>query len=141
MSGRRIPDEVKDRVREQAGNRCGYCLSPQHLILGFLEIEHIIPIAKGGPDAEENLWLACRLCNYFKATQTTGFDPETGQELPLFNPRRQQWRDHFGWTTDGTKVVGRTPCGRSTIIALQLNNIISVMVRREWGAAGWHPPG
>jgi hypothetical protein len=36
--------------------------------------------------------------------------------------------------------MGRTTCGRATIIALQLNNMIAIMVRREWVAAGWHPP-
>ncbi len=38
------------------------------------------------------------------------------------------------------RIIGKTPCGRATVIALQLNNWIAVMVRREWIAAGWHPP-
>jgi hypothetical protein len=29
-------------VREAAKNRCGYCLSPQQLVMARLEIEHII---------------------------------------------------------------------------------------------------
>ncbi|WP_260441293.1 HNH endonuclease [Microcystis sp. M31BS1] len=36
----------------------------------MLEIEHIIPKAKGGSDDEYNLWLACRLCNGYKGRQT-----------------------------------------------------------------------
>jgi 5-methylcytosine-specific restriction endonuclease McrA len=63
VSDGRIPKDVRDRVREQAGNRCGYCLCPQRLLYGPLEIEHIIPRADGGSDEEENLWLACRMCN------------------------------------------------------------------------------
>ena len=61
MSGGNRPAEVRARVRAEAGERCGYCLSPQRLVLGWLEIEHIIPTARGGADAEDNLWLACRL--------------------------------------------------------------------------------
>jgi hypothetical protein len=105
-----------------------------------LEIEHIIPQAQGGSDGEENLWLACRLCNNYKNAQTDGLDPETGHRVSLFNPRRQRWSDHFTWSEDGTRILGRTPCGRSTVVCLQLNNIIAVVVRREWVSAGWHPP-
>lgn len=66
--------------------------------------------------------------------------PLTGEEVPLFNPRKQLWAEHFMWSEDGTQVVGLTSCGRATVITLQLNNVIAVMVRREWVAAGWHPP-
>ena len=139
MSTEWIPELLRIKIREQAGNRCGYCLSPQHLVLGLLEIEHLFPRAKGGTDEEDNLWLACRLCNGFKAVQTEGPDPDGGQEVRLFNPRRQQWKEHFRWSEDGTRIMGITACGRATVLALQLNNWIAVMVRREWVAAGWHP--
>src|SRR5438477_7932007 len=114
MSRPPIPREIQDRVRADAGERCGYCLSPQHLVLGLLEIEHIVPRAKGGTDAEENLWLACRLCNGFKAAQTHARDPQPGRRVRLFNPRQQRWSRHFGWSADGTRIVGRTACGGAT---------------------------
>lgn len=140
MSDGYISEEVRARVRAQAGDRCGYCLSPQHLVLGWLEMEHLLPTAHGGGDEEANLWLACRLCNGFKSDQTDGLDPVTGRRVPLFNPRRQRWSDHFGWSRDGTQVLGKSACGRATVIALQLNNAIAVTVRTHWVAAGWHPP-
>jgi 5-methylcytosine-specific restriction endonuclease McrA len=64
------------------------------LILGLLEIDHIIPTANGGTDEEENLSLACRLCNGFKASQTEARDPATGQLVSHFDPRRQRWPEH-----------------------------------------------
>lgn len=70
-----VSEEIRGRVRERAGNRCGYCLSRQEYVLGFLEIDHIIPEARGGTNDEENLWLACRLCNHYKSAQTHGRDP------------------------------------------------------------------
>src|SRR5262245_17940948 len=91
----KIPKEAQRRVRAQARNRCGYCISSQKYILGLLEMEHIHPEALGGTDDEENLWLACRLCNGFKGIQTHGRDPITGRRVKLFNPRRQQWKRHF----------------------------------------------
>jgi len=60
--------------------------------------------------------------------------------VPLFNPRRQRWLDHFSWSDDGTRVVGITPAGRATVMALRLNNAEIVAARRRWVAVGWHPP-
>jgi hypothetical protein len=135
-----VSEVVRAQIRERAQDRCGYCQSPQQYVLGLLELDHIIPIAKGGTDAEDNLWLACRLCNGFKGTQTHARDPGTSRWVRLFNPRRQGWVRHFRWSDDGTRIIGRTVCGRATVVALQLNHVIAVMVRREWVAAGWHPP-
>src|SRR5262245_27249968 len=101
-----IPVDVSRRVRAAARNRCGYCLSPQHLVMARLEIEHIIPIVKGGRSEESNLWLSCPLCNRYKSDQTIVQDPETGQIVSLFNPREQNWLEHFSWTTDGLRIVG-----------------------------------
>jgi hypothetical protein len=140
VSGARIPDDVRTRVRAESGDRCGYCLARQRYVLGLLEIEHVIPRALGGTDDEQNLWLSCRLCNSFKGTSTHGVDPSTGTTVPLFDPRRQSWGEHFAWSDDGLHIVGRSGCGRATVGVLQLNNAIAVMVRGEWIAAGWHPP-
>ena len=86
------------------------------------------------------MWLACRLCNNFKSDQTLAGDPETGDKVRVYDPRRQVWSEHFEWNSDGTQILGRTACGRATAIALRLNNLIAVTVRRHWVAAGWHPP-
>jgi HNH endonuclease len=135
-----IPENVKTRVREAAKNRCGYCQSLQKYVLGVLEIEHIIPKASGGNDNEENLWLSCRLCNSYKGIQTKATDPISDQTVQLFNPRTQKWSQHFTWSEDRAYIVGSTPCGRATVLALQLNNIYAVTVRQAWTSVGWHPP-
>ncbi len=140
MSPGSIPKKLRARIQTQADNRCGYCQSPQKYVLGVLEIDHIVPQAQGGTDDEENLWLACRMCNGFKGTQTHKRDPVTGRRVKLFNPRKQHWSRHFAWSEDGIRIIGRTACGRATVIALQLNHVVVVMVRREWVTAGWHPP-
>ncbi|MGL6344489.1 MAG: HNH endonuclease [Waterburya sp.] len=135
-----ISEALKKQIRTEAANRCGYCLSLQKYVLGVLEIEHIIPQAKGGTDEPSNLWLACRLCNSYKGVQTTALDPKTGKNTQLFNPRQQKWSQHFQWSNDGTQVEGKTAIGRATVNALQLNNFIAVTVREQWVQAGWHPP-
>jgi 5-methylcytosine-specific restriction endonuclease McrA len=134
-----LSESLKARIREQANNQCGYCRSLQQYVLGILEIEHIIPKAAGGSDDEDNLWLACRLCNGYKGTKSQGTDPVTQQTVRLYNPRQQIWSEHFSWIHNGTHVAGLTPTGRATVVALKLNNPYAVVVRKAWVTAGWHP--
>lgn len=47
-----------------AGFRCGYCLTSQRVIGPLLEIDHIVPQAQGGTHDEDNLFLACPMCNW-----------------------------------------------------------------------------
>jgi len=135
-----IPEDIRQRVRESANNQCGYCRSLQKYVLGILEIDHIIPKAVGGSDNEENLWLACRLCNSYKGMQTHAKDPLTNRKVRLFNPRKQTWVRHFTWSDSGAYISGLTASGRATVVALQLNNPYAVAVRQAWISAGWHPP-
>jgi 5-methylcytosine-specific restriction endonuclease McrA len=136
-----IAVEVAGRVREEARNRCGYCLSPQRLVMARLQIEHILPRSKGGTSEEANLWLSCPLCNNYKGDQTEARDPETGETAPLFNPRLQKWSEHFAWTSDGLRIVGKTATGRATVVALHLSDDPDALeVRSHWVIAGWHPP-
>ncbi|PZO16897.1 MAG: hypothetical protein DCF25_11930 [Leptolyngbya foveolarum] len=95
---RYISAALAQRIRTSAQNRCGYCLSPQRLVMARLEIEHIIPLIKGGTNNESNLWLACPLCNGHKSSKIKAADPKTGKSVPLFNPRTQIWADHFCWS-------------------------------------------
>jgi hypothetical protein len=106
-----------------------------------LEIEHIIPLAKGGNSLEANLWLACPLCNRYKGEQTQAVDPITQEVVPLFNPRMQNWFEHFQWSDDGLLIIGLTSCGRATVNALHLSDDADALtVRSYWVLAGWHPP-
>jgi hypothetical protein len=106
-----------------------------------LEIEHIIPVAKGGDSSEANLWLSCPLCNRFKSDRTSARDPDTGNEVPLFNPRTQRWSEHFRWSDDGIRVLGLTAIGRATVALLHLaDDPDALVVRMHWVRAGWHPP-
>jgi hypothetical protein len=138
---KKIPPDLAQRVRAAARNRCGYCLSPQHLVMARLEIEHIVPLAKGGTDVESNLWLACPFCNGHKGDKTSAIDPITRQSVALFNPRTQHWFDHLHSIENGLYIIGLTSIGRATVDALHLSdNPEALTVRRYWVVAGWHPP-
>jgi 5-methylcytosine-specific restriction endonuclease McrA len=57
--------EVREYLLDKWSRTCAYC-SKQHIPL---QIEHIIPRAKGGTDRVSNLTLACETCNRAKGTQ------------------------------------------------------------------------
>jgi hypothetical protein len=120
---------------------CGYCQSPQRLVQARLEIEHIVPLSRGGTSDEANLWLRCPLCNRFKADRVSARDPETGADAPFFHPRNQRWSDHFRCSEDSVRIIGLTPTGRATLAALHLaDDPDAIEVRGYWVLAGWHPP-
>ena len=137
---RYISKSLKAKIRRQAKSRCGYCLRSESLIGMPMEFEHLLPIALGGQTVEENLWLSCRRCNEFKGKQISSIDPETEESVPIFNPRIQNWNEHFCWNDEGTEIIGITPIGRGTINALNLNEEIIVVTRRLWVSVGWFPP-
>jgi hypothetical protein len=104
-----------------------------------------MPQSLGGSDEPDNLALACHRCNERHYNFTSAIDLQTQDEIPLFNPRQQQWSDHFIWTKDGTRILGKTPTGRATCNRFDLNDECrdepSIQIaRRFWVTAAWHPP-
>ena len=138
-AARALPDAVRQAVRERSDYRCGYCLAPEALLYATLRIDHILPRAAGGSDEEDNLWASCDPCNLHKADKTTGTDPDTGQSVPLFNPATQHWTEHFMLDADHATILGLTPIGRATVVALKLNNPDVLALRRRWASVGWYP--
>jgi hypothetical protein len=84
------------------------------------EVEHIIAEKHGGDTVFDNLALACPFCNRAKGCDIASIDPLSGTLTPLFNPRTQEWSDHFAF--DGAMIVPRTAVGRVTAIILQFNH-------------------
>ncbi len=139
MSRPHVPEALRQRVADQAGHRCGYCLTHEQIGGYSMFLDHLVPVSSGGPTEEWNLWLACGECNH-KSDRTHVPDPETGTIVPLFNPRRQRWADHFAWSGYPDRINALTAVGRATLHALHLNRPNLVAARRYWIIAGVHPP-
>jgi hypothetical protein len=140
MSRTYIAKSLRERVAVQARHRCGYCLTTEAIVGTPMEMDHLIPEALGGLTEEDNLWLACSLCNDHKGDRIAAPDPVTGELVRLFDPRHQVWSDHFHWTAEGDRIVGLTPTGRATVALLNLNRPALVRARQAWVMVGWHPP-
>lgn len=89
---------------------------------------------------EDNLCLSCAWCNSFKGVKTEAEDPQSGRITRLFNPRLDEWNDHFVWDQASIQIMGLTAIGRVTVSTLRMNNEYILPARRHWVEAGWHPP-
>lgn len=90
-----MTEDLGAAVRRRAGNRCEYCHLPQDAFRRPFHIEHIIAKQHGGQIELKNLALACWYCNLKKGPNLAGIDPESGNTVALFNPRTDEWADHF----------------------------------------------
>lgn len=140
MSGRYIPVEIKQKVTQHSGNGCEYCRCLGKYALHTFNIDHIIPLSKGGLTIFNNLAYSCSGCNSFKSNKTTAIDPQTQQEVLLFNPRADNWNEHFKWSDNALQMTGLTAIGRATIHALKLNRERVVNFRQLTILSGEHPP-
>lgn len=88
-----------------------------------------------GVSSAENLAFKCLPCNKRKGPNLSSLDPATGALTPLFDPRTQDWPEHFELNQDGD-IAGRTPVGRATVGLLELNIADRLEERRLFIAAG-----
>jgi len=134
---RSISRELDREVRQRAGHRCEYCHLPQSCTTLRLWVDHIIATQHHGPTASENLALCCRGCNRHKGPNVSGVDNVTGAITPLFNPRTQNWEEHFRW--HGVMLSGLTDVGRTTIDVLSINSPERMDARTVLLASGDFP--
>jgi 5-methylcytosine-specific restriction endonuclease McrA len=138
MSGY-ISQSMAREVRQRADNLCEYCLLPQDSQEAAFHVDHIQPRSRGGETSLDNLALSCVSCSLRKAARCRVRDPRTGKLVPLFNPRSDNWTDHFA-LTKRWHISGCSPVGRATIEALGMNRETLIAIRRELALLGRYPP-
>ncbi|MBE2269581.1 MAG: HNH endonuclease [Anaerolinea sp.] len=115
-----ISAELRRLVYDRAQGCCEYCRLNQEDAGFAFHFEHIIAEKHGGQTTSENLCLSCPACNAYKGSDLSSVDWDNGQEVvPLFNPRKNQWADHF--QVEGARIVPRTAHGRVTTFLLRFN--------------------
>jgi hypothetical protein len=124
-------------VESRARGLCEYCLIHQDDTFLGCQVEHIISEKHAGPTVDTNLALACVFCNRAKGTDLGSVLPTTGELCRFFNPRTDQWSDHF--LVDGIRIVALTDIGQVTVRMLQLNDADRLLEREQLGAVGRYP--
>jgi len=132
-----IPLALRHLVFERARQRCEYCLIHQDVSIYSHEVDHIVALKHGGQTQADDLAVACLPCNRSKGSDLTTFDPVSNALVPLFNPRRHTWSEHF--ILQDASIVGLTPIGRATVVLLKLNASTRLLHRRTLIAQGRYP--
>lgn len=138
MTSARISPTLRREVRERAKGCCEYCLLPEEQAFFPHEPDHITATKHGGQSTAENLAFACFDCNRFKGSDIASIDPASGELTRLFNPRTQEWRDHF--VVEDGRINPQTAIGRATERILRLNLPSRVEVREILEKTGRYPP-
>ena len=131
-----MDEALQQLVWQRAARRCEYCQVPADVALLPFQIDHIIAEKHGGVSVADNLALSCERCNSHKGPNIAGY--LEGQQVPLFNPRKDRWIDHFVW--EGAVLMGKTPVGRVTIDVLAINMPYRIALRAALIDEGIFPP-
>lgn len=137
MSRTYITTALRQQVQERAGYRCEYCLVRDQSVLLPHTIDHVIAEQHNGKTVFENLAQACIHCNRQKGPNIASLDPDTGILVPLFNPRLQQWAEHF--QLKGAIILAATPIGRATVNLLKFNSRERIRIRQKLLAIHCYP--
>ncbi|MBX3082979.1 MAG: HNH endonuclease [Anaerolineae bacterium] len=129
-----VSETLRRLVAERAHHRCEYCKLPENDSYASFQIDHIIATKHGGKTTEANLCLSCANCNGHKGSDLASLDPRTEKITLLFNPRTDQWTNHF--KMNGAYIEGLTSEGRATARLLQFNARIRLRVRELLLASG-----
>ena len=113
-----------------------HCLAPEELSNKEFQVEHIAPRVRGGSEELKNLALACIRCNLSKAAAQTAPDRESVQEIPLFNPRTDDWSACFSFVlqpaNERALIEGNNAVGRASVRRLRMNTVQAARARWRW---------
>jgi HNH endonuclease len=140
MTKHTLSNALRLAVILRAAKCCEYCKSQDKYSPTSFTIDHILPESLDGTSEFENLAYACFLCNRLKSNKLKVFDVLSGKWIPLFNPRKDLWHEHFAWNEDTTQIMGISSIGRCTVKELQLNREKLIEYRNSIIPFGGHPP-
>jgi len=135
---RYISDTLRRLVATRANFRCEYCRVPEIGTFYSLQIDHITSLKHSGETAAENLAYACTLCNRSKGTDLGTRLEKGGAIIPFFNPRRDDWFEHFEADENGV-IVPKSLIGEATTKIFGMNHADSIIERKLLIASGKYP--
>lgn len=136
MSGY-VPSSLRRLVYQRAQGLCEYCLIHEDDTFLGCQVEHVISEKHGGETVAPNLAYACVFCNRYKGSDLGSIHSRTGKLCRFFNPRTDQWREHF--RLDGATIVPLTEIAEVTAAILGFNLPDRLLERDVLRAAGRFP--
>ena len=139
MGKANIRASLRARVHQRAQGRCEYCKISEEAQVATFHCDHCKPEVAGGKTNFSNLAWACPRCNGSKGSEEFATDPESSEEVPLFNPRRDRWEEHFSWSKDHLTLIALSSTGRATRDRLKMNRPQIIRIREFMTQLGLHP--
>jgi HNH endonuclease len=136
---RTISKHIRKLVAVRAGFRCEYCRVLEYLSHYAFHTEHIIGFQHGGTHHPNNLAYSCAWCNWKKGPNLATILQPDNKLVPLFNPRTQNWFDHFEVSSTDGKLIAKSPEAQATIKLLELNHPERQEERLEVIKHGFYP--
>jgi hypothetical protein len=137
MSQTYVPVELRRLVVLRADRRCEYCLIHEDDTFFGCEVDHIISEKHGGPTVADNLAYACLVCNRNKGSDIGSILATTGALIRFFNPRLDNWFDHFA--LDAAIINPLSEIGQVTERIFKFNEIERLDEREVLRAMGRYP--
>ena len=133
---RYISPEIRQQVAARADFLCEYCLIAEEDTFFGCEVEHIISLKHCGSSELENLAYACAFCNRHKGSDI-GSITESSEFSRFFNPRTDQWANHF--QSDGVIIKPISAIGEVTARILQFNHRDQILERQALSEVRRYP--
>ncbi len=68
MKRHKLKATERRAIYDKCDNHCAYC--GEYIKYEDMQVDHIMPLHKGGADSIDNMLPACRSCNHYKSTLT-----------------------------------------------------------------------
>jgi HNH endonuclease len=133
-----INQELRRLVIGRANCLCEYCLIPDSYKSLSHQVDHIVSVKHGGSSLSDNLCYSCIFCNLQKGSDLGSINWQTGELVRFFNPRRDNWSDHF--RLDGAIIQPLTNIGEVTARIFKFNNNKRISERETLIEIGVYPP-
>lgn len=128
---------LRQLVFVRADYLCEYCLIHEDDTFFGCQVDHIISVKHGGATEANNLAYACGFCNRQKGSDIGSISRQSGQIIRFFNPRTDNWSDHF--ELEGAVIKSLTEIGEVTARILGFNDSDRLLERRILMAVGRYP--
>ncbi len=132
-----VGDALRRLVADRAWRVCEYCLVHEDDLYHGCEVDQVVSRKHGGTTTADNLAFACFHSNRHKGTDLGSISVRTGELIRLFNPRADEWRQHFQWN-DGA-IEPLTDVGEVTSRLLDFNHPERGAFRRLLAEIGRYP--
>ena len=80
MKRKKLSNTERQKIYDKCKGHCAYCGC--ELEYRDMQVDHVIPLRRGGSDDVDNMLPACRSCNHYKATLTVDEYKEYVSRIP-----------------------------------------------------------